>query len=81
MSLTGMVVESLMPRPREIVFVVTEGVEGGYDAKAQDYGIITQGEDQDDLISMVKDAVRCHFDDGKARKIHLVIFEGEEITI
>ena len=47
----------------EIIFEVTEAVEGGYDARALGYSIFTQGEDWADLKAMVKDAVLCHFDD------------------
>jgi len=47
----------------EIIFEVTEAVEGGYDAKALGHSIFTQGEDWEDLKAMVKDAVRCHFDE------------------
>ncbi len=50
-------------KPSEIIFEVTEAVEGGYDAKALGYSIFTQGENWADLKEMVKDAVRCHFDD------------------
>ena len=59
----------------EIIFEVTEAIEGGYDARALGYGIFTQGDDWDDLKAMVKDAVLCYFDDGEAPKIirlHLV---------
>ena len=31
-------------RPAEIIFEVTEAVEGGYDARALGYSIYTQGE-------------------------------------
>lgn len=47
--------------PSEVIFEVTEAVEGGYDARALGYDIFTQGEDWDDLKSMVRDAVLCHF--------------------
>lgn len=47
--------------PSEIIFEVTEAVEGGYDAKALGYSIFTQGEDWADLKAMVRDAVLCHF--------------------
>ena len=50
-------------RPAEIIFEVTEAVEGGYDARALGYSIFTQGDDWDDLKDMVKDAVLCHFDE------------------
>ena len=47
----------------EIIFEVTEAVEGGYDARALGYSIFTQGEDWADLKEMARDAVLCHFDD------------------
>ncbi len=62
-------------KPSEIIFEVTEAVEGGYDAKALGYSIFTQGEDWADLKEMVKDAVRCHFDEENMPgivRLHLV---------
>ncbi len=59
----------------EIIFEVTEAPEGGYDARALGYAIFTQGDDWDDLKDMVRDAVRCHFDDGAVPgvvRLHLV---------
>lgn len=71
-----------MPQPIEIVFKVTEAGLGGYDARAVDYSIFTQGIDLDDLKSMVEDAVHCHFgDDGRTRKIRLRLANREDITI
>ncbi len=70
-----------LPEPGEIVFEVTEAVEGGYDARALDYSIFTQGEDLEDLKSMVKDTVRCHFDDRVAREIRLRLAKDEVITV
>lgn len=48
--------------PAEIIFEVTEAVEGGYDARALGYSIFTQGEDWADLKEVVKDAILCHCD-------------------
>ncbi len=62
-------------KPSEIIFEVTEAVEGGYDARALGYSIFTQGENWADLKEMVKDAVRCHFDDENMPgivRLHLV---------
>ena len=59
----------------EIIIEVTEAVEGGYDAKALGHSIFTQGEDWEDLKAMVKDAVRCHFDEDALPvvvRLHLV---------
>ena len=67
-----------MAEPSEIIFEVTEAIEGGYDARALGYGIFTQGEDWNDLKAMVKDAVECHFDDGAAPKIIRLHFVKDE---
>ena len=48
--------------PAEIIFEVTEAVEGGYNGRALGYNIFTQGEDWADLKEMVREAVLCHFD-------------------
>ena len=71
-----------MAAPTEIMFEVTEAVEGGLDARSLAYGIFTQGEDWDDLKEMVKDAVLCHFgDDGKARVVRLRFVKDEAIAV
>ena len=59
----------------EIVFQVWESPEGGYEARAVDYSIFTEGDDWEHLKFMLRDAVLCHFDDGKAPKsirVHMV---------
>ena len=59
----------------EIIFEVTEAVEGGYDARALGYDIFTQGDDWDDLKAMARDAVRCYFEGGSSSRVirlHLV---------
>ena len=61
-------------KPSEVVFEVTEAVEGGYDARALGYSIFTQADDWDGLKSMVREAVICHFgeeDAPKAARLHL----------
>lgn len=54
---------TLQRRPAEVIFEITEAVEGGYDARAIGHSIFTQGDDWSDLKEMVRDAVFCHFDD------------------
>lgn len=61
----------------EIIFLVEESDEGGYVAKALNEAIFTQGETLEDLRSMVKDAVKCHFDDGIQRIIRLHFIKEE----
>ena len=69
-------------RPMEMIFEVTEAVEGGYDAKALGYDIFTQGDDWDDLKAMARDAVRCYFEEGSApRVIRLHLVREEAIAV
>ena len=59
----------------EVIFEVTESVEGGYEAKVLGHSIFTQGEDWNDLKDMARDTVRCHFNEEDASRIirlHLV---------
>ncbi len=66
----------------EIIFEVTEAVEGGYDARALGYSIFTQGEDWTDLKAMARDAVRCHFDnENMPRVIRLHQIREEAIAV
>ena len=53
----------------EIFFLVEEALEGGYMAKALGESIITEAETLEELHANVRDAVRCHFDEGKAPKM------------
>ena len=73
-------VQGCQVNPGEIVFEVTEAVEGGYDARALGYGIFTQGGDWDNLKEMARDTVICHFDaDSAPRTIRLRIVVREEV--
>jgi hypothetical protein len=53
----------------ELVFVVEEAAEGGYIAKAVGASIVTEADDLEALRDQVRDAVRCHFDEGAAPKL------------
>jgi hypothetical protein len=52
----------------EVIFLVEEAPEGGYTARAVGEAIFTQAKDFDELQARVRDAVRCHFDEGSAPK-------------
>ena len=69
-------------RPAEIIFEVTEAVEGGYDARALGNSIYAQGENWDDLKAMARDAVLCHCDEeGAPRVIRLHLVRDEAIAV
>jgi hypothetical protein len=50
----------------EIIFTVHESPEGGNEARALGYSIFTQADDVGELRRNVREAVRAHFDQGKA---------------
>ena len=61
---------------QEIIFIVEESPEGGYEARALGYSIFTEGESLEELRKMVRDAVTCHFDELEDKpsliRLHLV---------
>jgi hypothetical protein len=46
----------------EIIFTVQESPEGGFQARALGFSIFTEAESFDELKTMIRDAVSCHFD-------------------
>lgn len=46
----------------EIIFSVQESPEGGYEARALGFSIFTEADTLDELKTMIRDAVSCHFD-------------------
>lgn len=66
----------------EIIFLVEESAEGGYEARALGYSIYTQAESLEELKAMLQDAVRCHFeDDERPRVIRLHLVKDEVIPV
>jgi hypothetical protein len=48
--------------PSEIIFSVQESPEGGYQARALGFSIFTEADTLDELKTMIRDAVSCHFE-------------------
>ena len=48
------------------IFLVEEAPEGGYTARAPGQSIFTEAATLDDLRANIREAVQCHFEDGKA---------------
>ena len=63
----------------EIIFVVEQAPEGGFSARALDASIFTEAETIQDLHARVRDAVRCHFDDGSAPRMIRLHFVRDEV--
>jgi hypothetical protein len=63
----------------EIIFLVEDSPEGGYEARALGHSIYTYADTLDELRFMVKDAVNCHFDDNERPSIVRMHFVREEV--
>ena len=59
----------------EILFYIEESADGGFEASAVNHSIFTQCDDYAELPDTLRDAVRCHFDEGEVPaliRMHLV---------
>ena len=66
----------------EIIFVVEESPEGGYEAEALGESIFTQAETLGELRTIVQGTVRSHFDeDDRLQVIHLHLVHDEILLI
>lgn len=63
----------------EIIFVVTHEPEGGFSARALGESIFTEAETELELHEQVRDAVRCHFDEGAVPKVIRLHFVRDEV--
>jgi predicted RNase H-like HicB family nuclease len=49
----------------EIIFIVEDSPEGGYEAKAPGYSIFTEGDTIEELKQNIREAIQCHFEISK----------------
>jgi len=65
----------------EIIFLVEESPEGGYQARALGQSIFTEADSFEALKEQVREAVRCHFEeDERPRLIRLHLVRDEVIA-
>ncbi len=68
--------------PKEITFQAREEPDGGYSARAIGFSIFTQGDDWGHLKYMIRDAVLCHFDEGKGPEtVRIEVVREEVISV
>lgn len=67
-------------KKKEIVFLVEESVDGGYEARAAGFPIFTQGETIEEVKKNILDAVRCHFEENEIPSLIYVPFLKEELV-
>jgi hypothetical protein len=63
----------------ELIFLVEDAPEGGYTARALGESVFTEAEDLQGLHTNVRDAVRCHFDEGQAPRMIRLHFVRDEL--
>jgi hypothetical protein len=63
----------------EIIFLVEEAPEGGYVARALGASVFTEADTIAELHEQVRDAVKCHFDEGQEPKVIRLHFVREEV--
>ena len=63
----------------EIIFLVEEAPDGGMSARAVGESIFTQAPTMAELRDQVRDAVRCHFEEGAQPKLIRLHFVRDEV--
>ena len=66
-------------KTKEIIFIIEESLDGGYEARAVGESIFTEAETIDELKKNIAEAVRCHFDGDDLPSIINLRFQREEI--
>lgn len=63
----------------EIMFIIEDADEGGYIARALGASIFTEADSLEELYELIRDAVRCHFDEAVLPRIIRLHFIREEV--
>ena len=63
----------------EIIFLVSDSPEGGFEARALGHSIYTEADTPDELRAMVRDAVAVHFDEADRPGVIRLHFVREEV--
>jgi hypothetical protein len=63
---------------KEIIFLIEESLDGGFEAKAVGYPIFTEGETEAEVRKNILEAVRCHFDEDEMPSYINIRFLREE---
>ena len=53
----------------EIIFLIEESLEGGYEARALGTSIHTEADNLIELKDSIKDAVKCHYNENESPHI------------
>ena len=63
----------------EIIFVVADSAEGGFEAHALGHSIFTEADSLEELRTMVRDAVACHFEEDERPDVIRLHYVRDEV--
>jgi len=63
---------------KEIIFLIEESLDGGFEAKAVGYPIFTEGENEVEIRKNILEAVLCHFEESDLPSFINIRFLREE---
>jgi hypothetical protein len=63
----------------EIIFIIEESLDGGYEAHALGNSIYTEAETLDELKKNIRESVACHFEEAETPKIIRLHYIKEEV--
>jgi hypothetical protein len=61
----------------EIIFIVEESSEGGFEAKALGHAIFTEGDSIEELKQNIREAIHCHFESNAPSIVRLHYIKEE----
>jgi len=69
-------------KTKEIIFIIEESLDSGFEAKAVGFPIFTEGETEEEIKKNLLEAVRCHFDENEMLSYITIRFlRDEQIAI
>lgn len=68
-------------KTNHVHFIVNESPEGGFEARAVNHSIFTQGENEIEIRANIREAVECHFDDDEMPQVIHLHFSKEELLV
>ncbi len=63
----------------EIIFIIEDSLEGGYEAKALGHSIFTESDSFEELKDNIREAVACHFETDEMPKLIRLHYVKEEV--
>ncbi|PIP72712.1 MAG: 2-oxoisovalerate dehydrogenase [Nitrospinae bacterium CG22_combo_CG10-13_8_21_14_all_47_10] len=63
----------------EIIFVIEDSRDGGFEARALGHPIFTEADSMETLKEEIRDAVSCHFDENEKPALIRLHFVKDEV--